>query len=107
MEKINQDLSSTGVLSQYFTDEITGKLITHTSQDLGPSLEYAKSLKSDAYWHSGVKKSFAHAAHIPEVAIVKLKQLGIDIFDPNTTARQIIGGMKKLEMGHFVFRENA
>ena len=107
MEKINQDLSNTGVFTEYFADELTGKLVTRTRQDLEPSLEYVKSIKSDAYWHEGVKKSFAHACHIPEVAIVKLKGIGIDIFDSNTTARQIMAGMKQLEMGHFVLRENA
>jgi hypothetical protein len=51
-----------------------GKLVVHTDQDVGAALDYAKALRNDAdYAKLGIKKSWMHAAHIPNVVVLKMK----------------------------------
>jgi hypothetical protein len=46
MEKLNQSLAD-GVLTEHYWDDLEGKLVTRTSQDIEPNVEYAKALGND------------------------------------------------------------
>ncbi|MGA0210021.1 MAG: hypothetical protein ACO3LZ_08895 [Candidatus Nanopelagicales bacterium] len=101
-ERIDQSLQgSTG--DMLVTADLTpdGTMIVRHEQDLEPHVEYAKKLaNSDEYTRQGIKKGFAHAAHIPDVVVVELKQIGIDVF--RASAREIITGLKRLNKEHLL-----
>lgn len=101
MDKIAHTVSDTGVVTRTFTDESTNEMLIRKDQDLAPSLEFATSLRNaDQYSREGIKKGFWHVAHIPEVVIVELRHIGVDIF--RADARSIIAGLRKLNMEHFL-----
>jgi len=103
MEKINVDVGPDGLVTSHFTDEITGKLITRTEQDIEANVAYATALRnSDEYWKQGVKRGWAHAAHIPQVVVVELMQNGCNIFDPGVKARHIVATLKRLGKDHLL-----
>lgn len=95
MEKIDQTLDESGLRTTIYTSELDGKMHVRHEQDLEPHVEYATALRNNEdYWKQGVKRGFAHAAHIPDVVIVELKQIGVDVF--KAPAREIIAGLKRL-----------
>lgn len=106
MEKIDQTLSSTGLLTTHNLDN-DGVLHTTYAQDLEPMNDLFKSLDKQAMWKQGVKDNFAFAFSVPEPVIPMLKKMGIDIFDPNVRLQDVAAGMKALEMGNFIVNANA
>jgi len=107
MDKIDQSLSLGGLLTTHYTDEATGKMFTHYQQDLTAPHEYVKQLKSDEYWKAGVKKGWAHALHVPEVKVLELRAIGIDVFSPTIRISDVVKGLKALDAADFILRENA
>ena len=94
MDKINQDLIG-GVLTQTFTDEATGKMHITKSQDISANIDYATTLRNaDQFSRDGIKKGMWHVAHIPDIVIVELRQIGVDVF--KASAKQIVAGIKQL-----------
>lgn len=101
-EKIDQsfggsygDLLVTSELAQ------DGTLIVKHQQDLEPHVEYARRLANDDdYTRQGIKRGWAHAAHIPDVVVVELRQIGVDVF--KASAREIVSGLKKLHKEHLL-----
>jgi hypothetical protein len=50
----------------------------------------------------GVKKSWAMAGHIPDITIVELRQIGIDVF--TAPLKEIRAGLKKLGKEGFIWK---
>ena len=74
-----------------------GTFVVKHDQDLQPHVEYATALRNDeSYSASGIKRGMWHAAHIPDVVVVELRQIGVDVFDKDTSAKNIVAGLKKL-----------
>ena len=95
MEKINADLSPDGLLTEYFTDELTGKLIVRKRQDIEENIKYATSLReSDEYWRAGVKQGQAHVCHIPTSVMAEIYAKGGDPMRMN--AREACAWLRKL-----------
>lgn len=72
-------------MSMYFDfDEVTGKTIIQHEQDVEPILERNKRLQNSSdYKKEGIKREWQHVAHIPDIAIMKWRQEGIDAFNKN------------------------
>jgi len=95
MEKINVDLSPDGLLTEYYADEMTGKLIVHKRQDIEENIKYATSLRdSDGYWQHGVKQGQVHVCHIPTSVIAEIYAKGGDPM--RMSAREACGWLRKL-----------
>lgn len=95
MEKLNQSTSESGLVVAQHADELTGKLVTHSYQNISAGIAMATAMRNDeSYWRQGVKRGMAHAAHIPEVVIVELMNLGINVYQ--APAKEIIAGIKRL-----------
>ncbi len=101
MDKIDQTLSPDGLLTTTFTSELDGKRHVNYRQDLEPHVEHATALRNDdEYTRQGIKKGWLHAAHIPDIVIIELRQIGIDVF--RAGAREIVAGMKRLSKDHLL-----
>ena len=51
--------------------------------DVSPSLDYSRGLANQPqHWKHGVKKEFAHYAHIPNSLLFKWHTEGVNINDP-------------------------
>lgn len=101
MEKINQEVSLGGVVTTHYTDELTNKLITRTEQDISAAIQMATAMRNDDdYWRQGVKKSFAHAAHIPASVVVELLGIGVNVY--HASAKDIVAGIKRIGKDHLL-----
>jgi len=72
--------NSAGVERIFHYDPDTEETHIEYQQDVTASLEYSKRMaKEPDYWKEGVKKSFAHVAHIPLIVQYRwLEQYGRD-----------------------------
>jgi len=100
MDKFNHEVDGvTGMVTEHGFDD--GKLVIKKTQDLTENLEYASALRNDdEYSANGIKRGFFHVAHVTETAQIKLLEIGVDIF--RATPKQIVAGLKKIGMDHFV-----
>jgi len=100
MEKLHVDydhLTGTRVTTSVDAD----RLIVTSEADIEPAINYTNALRNaDQYSRDGIKNSFWHVAHIPDVVVVELKNHGIDVF--KDSARDIIAGIKKLGKEHLL-----
>ena len=100
MEKLHVDydhLTGTRVTTSVDAD----RLIVTSEADIEPAINYTNALRNaDQYSKDGIKNSFWHVAHIPNVVVVELKSQGIDIF--TATAKEIVAGIKKLGKEHLL-----
>lgn len=77
------------------------KMLIRKTGDISANVEYATALRnSDQYSSDGIKKGFFHAAHIPEVVIVELLQIGVNVY--RASAREIVAGLRKLNKDHLI-----
>lgn len=98
---IDIDISPTGLVKRTFASEHDGKLVVDYQQDIQANIEHATRLRNDPeYSAAGIKKELWHVAHIPEVVIVELLGIGIDIW--RAPAREIVGGLKRLNKEHLL-----
>lgn len=96
MEKIHQDFVG-DLVTQVHTSELDGKMYVTHKQDLRPHVEYATALRnSEDYTRQGIKRGWMHAAHIPDMVVIELKQIGVDILGGRPSAKEIVAGIKKL-----------
>lgn len=102
MEKINVEYNPTnGVWTQ--TGFVDDKLVIRHESDLSAAVERATALRNaEQYSKDGIKNGLWHVAEIPMEKVLELKKIGVDIFAPNCSARQIIAGLKKLGAEHFM-----
>ncbi len=104
MELLDQYTYGGGVLTQVSTTEADGgKLVIKKWQDDSQSRAFAQAMGGDAEsWKMGVKKSWAMAGHIPDITIVELRQLGIDVF--KAPMKDIRAGLARLGKEAFVWK---
>jgi hypothetical protein len=101
MDKIDDTFNQSGLRTQILTSELDGKMYAHYQQDLEPHVEYATTLRNDdEYTRNGIKKGWLHVCHIPDVAIIELRGIGVDIF--RATVKEIVSGLKKLNKEHLL-----
>lgn len=102
MELLDRDVGPGGLVKCTFADEADGgRLIVDYQQDIEANVEHAKRLANDSqYSADGIKKGMWHVAHIPDVVIVELLGIGIDIW--RAPAREIIAGLKRLHKDHLI-----
>lgn len=104
MELLHQYTYGGGVVTQVSTTEAEGgKLVIKKWQDDSQSRAFAQAMGGDAdNWRAGVKKSWAMAGHIPDITIVELRQIGIDVF--KAPLKEIRAGLKKLGKEQFIWK---
>lgn len=104
MELLNQYTYGGGVVTQVSTTEADGgKLVIKKWQDDSASRNFAKAMGGDAdVWRQGVKKSWAMCGHIPDITIVELRQIGVDVF--TAPLKEIRAGLHKLGKEQFIWK---
>lgn len=101
MEKLIPDEIVNGVRTQTGVED--GKLVIHHDSDLSAALDYASKLRNaETYSSEGIKKGFWHVAEIPMEKILELKKIGVDIFAPKCSAKEIVAGLHKINAEHFL-----
>lgn len=101
MDKIDTNVSSSGLVTRTYTDELTGKLVVVNEQDIQANVEMATRMRNDPeYSADGIKKGMWHAAHIPDVTIVELMGIGVNVF--TASAKEIVAGLKRLHKDHLL-----
>lgn len=99
-EKISDTFDPvTGVRKiQGFKDNL---LVVQEFQDLEPIVERTKALRNaDEYSANGIKASFWHVGHIPEVLIGILAKHGVDVM--TAPIREIVAKTKELGLEYFI-----
>lgn len=104
MDKIQDTFDPTTQLrTRLLTSELDGKMYADYQQDIGVNVDFATKLRNDDdYTRNGIKQSMMHAAHIPAVVQIKLREIGIDILKGKPTAAEILAGMRKLGYDHLI-----
>lgn len=101
MELINYQQDPFTGLKTIIQVDHDGKMYTTYQQDLGDVLERTRTLRNaDDYWKQGVKRGFAHVAEIPDVVILELRKLGIDVY--TAPVKDIVAGLHKLNKPHLL-----
>ncbi len=79
------------------------KLVIRQDADVSAALEYTKQLRnSDEYSKQGIKSGFWHIASLPSTIVLQLKKIGVDIYAPKCSGREIVAGLKKINAEHFL-----
>jgi hypothetical protein len=100
MERLDRFFSN-GILTDVSAHEVEGKLVVTKKQDIEPNIEWATQLRnSDEYSKQGIKNGWWHAAHIPNVVVLQLKKIGVDI--DRASAKEILAGLRKLNMDYLI-----
>lgn len=74
----------TGLECWIEADEAGKKFHIHHRQDVEGILERNSKLQTiDDYKREGIKRSWMHYAHIPDVVIIQWAKEGIDVFNPD------------------------
>lgn len=100
MEEFSREFDPlTGTITRSgFVDD---KLVIRKDADLSALRDRTNALRnSESYSRDGIKKSWFHVASISEVTQVELLKIGIDIF--RASPREIVAGLRKLNMEHFI-----
>jgi hypothetical protein len=80
----------TGIKQHFDFDPVTEEIRLTTTQNLDAFFAEVKRKRDNPdEWKKGVKNEWAHYATIPPVYEQKLKQEGIDIYNPNQTKELI------------------
>lgn len=101
MELINyQHDPFTGLNTITRTDD-DGRMYVTYEQDLEGVIEHTRSLRNDDdHWKRGVKKSMVHIATIPDVAVMELRKIGIDVY--TAPVKDIVSGLHKINKPHLM-----
>jgi hypothetical protein len=104
MELLHQYTYGGGVVTQVGTTEADGgKLVIKKWQDDTASRNFATAMGADeGVWKAGVKKSWAMAGHIPDITVVELRQIGVDVF--TAPLKEIRAGLRKLGKESFIWK---
>ena len=101
MELINYQQDSLTGLKTISRLDNDGKLYTTYEQDLEGVLERTRALRNaDDYWKQGVKNSMVHIATIPDVVVLELRKIGIDVY--TCPVKDIVTGLHKLNKPHLL-----
>ena len=78
-----------------------GVMHTTYQQDLEGVIEHTRALRNDdEHWKQGVKKGMVHIATIPDVTVLELRKLGIDVY--RAPVKDIVTGLHKLNKPHLL-----
>lgn len=80
-----------GITTTYGAQD--GRLVIKSEADVSKDIDYSTALRnSDAYSKNGIKKSFWHCVHIPEVIAMKmLTEDGFNVYSaPAKEVRQFL-----------------
>lgn len=81
----------TGIRTLWDYDPDTGKGIMRREQDATPFLDLAAELRNSGVNSGRLDDEYLeHYAILPPGVIMELKQKGIDIYDPNSTAALLV-----------------
>ena len=95
MQKIHQDISSDGLVTEFFSDG--DDLGVRYTQDAEPSFELVQATRNEGEaWTKGVKKGMVHAFHIPSGVVMKLWAMGINVYQ--APLKDIKAGLVKLDL---------
>ncbi len=74
----------TGVSTWFEAVESERKFRVHHTQDVQSLLEKNKLLQNaPEYKAAGIKADWQHFAHIPDIIVMRWRQEGIDVFNPD------------------------
>lgn len=104
MEKTSHSYDAlTGIETVTGLDPVTNRFVVRHRANITPNIEYAKAIANDDdVWKTGVKRGFAMAGHIPDITIVELRQIGVDIF--TATLPEIRAGLRTLGKEGFLWK---
>ena len=101
IERISTEFNLDGTWTQTGVED--DKLIIRHESDVSAALEYAGKLRnSDDYSKQGIKSGFWHIATLPTTIVLQLKEIGVDIYAPRTSAKEIVAGLRKINAEHFL-----
>lgn len=70
-------------------------------QDIETNIEMTRAMRNDdSYWRDGVKNSFVHVSHIPNVVVSELLKIGVNVY--RCSLKEQIAGLKKLNKEHLI-----
>ena len=99
-EKIDSHFADTGILTTSYVD-MEGMVHIKKQQDIQQNLDYATTLRNaDDYSAEGIKKGMWHVAHIPDIVIVELLAIGVNVY--RDSAKSIVAGLKTLHKEHLL-----
>jgi hypothetical protein len=101
IERISTEYNADGTWTQTgFQDD---KLIIRHESDVSAAVEYATKLRnSDDYSRQGIKNGFWHIATLPTTIVLRLKEIGVDIYAPKCSGKEIVAGLRKINAEHFL-----
>ena len=101
MELINYQQDPLTGLKTIVQVDNDGVMHTTYEQDLEAAVQRTRTLRNDDdYWKQGVKNSFAHIASIPDVVVMELRKLGINVY--TAPVKDIVSGLHKLNKPHLL-----
>lgn len=85
MEHLFTDFDSNGIRNDFGIQD--GKLVVRSRADVQPALDRNARMRNDSdYKKAGIKANFMHAAHIPDIIIMKwLKDHGFNAMTAHPT----------------------
>lgn len=102
MDKLDQYMHGAVRVDVETTEADGGKLVIRKSQDVSANMEFARQYGNSDEWRAGVRKGWMMAGHIPDITIVELRQIGVDVF--RAPLKDIRAGLKKLGKENFLWR---
>lgn len=79
------------------------KMVVRHDADVSAALAYTEKLRnSEQYSKDGIKNGFWHIATLPTTIVLKLKEVGVDIYAPRCNAKMIVAGLKQIGAEHFL-----
>ena len=100
MELIEYSQNPSGLQTIHRLDH-DGRMFTTYQQDLEGVLEYTNAMRNDDdIWKQGVKAGMVHVATIPDVVVMELRKLGINVY--RASVKDIIKGLHKLNKPHLL-----
>jgi hypothetical protein len=99
-EKVHADFSDGGILTSTFVEQ-DGTIHVQKQQDIQANIDYATRLRNaEDYSADGIRKGMWHVAHIPDVVIVELMGIGINVY--TAPVKQIVAGLRTLHKEHLL-----
>lgn len=102
IEKISSEYNPfDGTLTETGVED--DKMVVRQECDVSAALEYAKRLRNaDEYSSDGIKKGFWHVATLTPITILELKKIGVDIYSPGCSGKDIVNGLKRIHADGFI-----
>ena len=93
MTIIDQTLGAGGLVTT--TTVKDNEMRVNYVQDVEPMFESVKDMRnSGEAWKQGVKKDMVHAFHIPDVVVMELWNIGVNVYQ--APFKDVVWGLKRL-----------